>query len=220
MEESLLARILKKLSVAIISLALVDLLYLNYWVLNSQKTKVLPDDERSDMESVTSVIDSSPSPTPASSPTANTLPKNETAASSPPTNTVIQKETQTIVQNAQKEIFIPIGSGSTFSNSYADLPGLEVTIDASKYSAIDSVVFEASIKVKDNNGKMYARLYEKNVGGVPGSEISTSSGTSVAKTSQKFNIDARGHTYVVQAKTDLVEYSAHVENARIKITLK
>lgn len=218
MDQSIFSRIFGKIIIAIIVLSLADLLFLNYWVLTNQKQKAgnfKPDEARV-------VTEASPSPSPevsSISPTPRASPPVETKTVE--TKTVVEKETQTIVQTAQKEIFIPIGTGSTKKNSYEDLAGLEVTIDTNKYSSIESVVFEASIWVQDGNGKVYTQLYNKTDGHpVWNSEISTSSATGVLTTSGKITLSSGNKTYKIQAKTNLVEFAGHVDNARVKITLK
>lgn len=215
MDQSLLSRILSKIAVAILVLALLDLGYLNWWVIKNQKSNIK--DQKLEQARVVEAI-SSPTPE-VSPPSSVSEPKTETKTVE--TKTVVERETQTIVQTAQKEIFIPVGSGSTKKNGYDDLAGLEVTVDTGKYSAIESVVFEASIWVQDGNGKMFAQLY--NVGDkhpVWNSEISTNSPKAALVTSAKITLDSGARTYRIQAKTNLTEFAAHVENARIKITLR
>lgn len=217
MDSSIFARIFSKIVIAIIVLALADLLYLNYWVLSNQRQET----ENKNQDEARVITEASPSPSPEESvsPEPKSSPAVETKTVE--TKTVVEKETQTIVQTAQKEIFIPIGTGSTKKNSYEDLAGLEVTIDTNKYSSIESVVFEASIWVQDGNGKVFAQLYNKSDGHpVWYSEISTGSATGVLTTSSKISLSSGNKTYKVQAKTNLVEFSGHVDNARIKITLK
>ncbi len=212
MDQSLLSKLFAKLGVAILALAIADLLFLNWVVIKQTPTKDQEPEERVvDVDTSSADIEASPTPTaPASTKTQITE-----------TKTIVEKDTQTIVQTAQKEIFVPIGSGSTKSRSWVDLSGLEVTIDTSKYSTIDSVVFEGSLWVQDANGKAYAQLYNKTDGStVWNSEISTLSGSSTLKTSPNISLSSGNKTYVVQAKTDLVEYAAHVDGARIKIVLK
>lgn len=199
-----------KIGVAILALALVDLLYINYWMVKSQNTGL------GVSGSETRTIDKEFSPSPPASVSASPNVETKTVE----TKTVVEKQTQTIVQTAQKEIFIPLGSGSTQSNSYVDLGGLQVSIDTTKYSAIDSVAFEGSIRVQGGNGKMYARLYQKDVGGVIGSEISTSSATGTLGSSSSFQLQSGNRVYTVQAKTDLVEFPAYIDSARLKIILK
>ena len=224
-EQSLFSRILTKIGIAILAIALFDLLFVNWWIL--KKSKVSKDEanpasqvvNKADSDTIREIT-STPSPTPSTSPTSSS---KSTTQSSPivKTETVIEKQTQTIGQTAQKEIFVPLGQGSTNSSSFADLLGTDVTIDTSKYSAIDSVVFEASIWPEGGNGRAYAQI--KNVtdnNPLFESQISNSSASGVVKTSSKIPISTGAKTYRVQAKTDITNFVAHVENARIKITLR
>lgn len=219
MEQSSLSKIATKIIIAVFAVAVVDLIYLNYWAVKQDREfKESRTQRNNEVREVTSVA--TPAPVASASPGAKAT---VTPSPSPivKTETIVTKETKTIVQTAQKEIFIPIGSGSTFSGSYVNLAGLEVTIDTTKYGAIDSVVFEGSIWVQDGNGKMYAQLFNKTDGyPVWNSEISTSSGVGTLTTSSKVSLTSGNKTYAVQAKTNLTPYAAHVENARVKITLK
>ncbi|MBI2598711.1 hypothetical protein HYW40_00615 [Candidatus Curtissbacteria bacterium] len=206
MEKSLLSKILAKIGIAILVVALFDLAYLNYLTFKTVTTN----------ESRTANLNPSPNATVEAVPDAS--PQAQEAVEPAPAPSVIK---ETIVQTAQKEIFIPIGSGSTFNNNYTDLAGLEVAIDTAKYGAIESAVFEAAIWVQDGNGKMFAQLYNKTDGHPAwNSEISTSSAKGVLTTSGKVSLDSGAKTYKVQAKTNLTSYAAHVDNARVKITLK
>ncbi len=215
MDQSISSRIITKIGLAILAIALVDLAYVNWWILKRDSTKNEGNNQTRVLEVVTSPAPSPTQPTPQPE-TTQTEPKTVVE-----TKTVVEKQTQTIVQTAQKEIFIPIGTGSTKNNSYEDLAGLEVSIDTNKYPNIDSVTFEASIWVQDGNGKMFAQLYNMtDKHPVWNSEISTSSGSSVLAVSTKIALDSGNKTYRVQAKTNLTSYAAHVDNARIKITLR
>ncbi len=210
MDDSSSKSILTKLGIAVLVIALIDLFYLNYWVLKSGQLKM----GNATLNNTREVrVDTSPSPTiePVSSPSPIT------AASS--TSQIVN--TTTVVQTAQKEIFIPLGSGLTKSGSFTTLSGLQVSIDTTKYSAIESVVFEASIWVDGGNGRAWAKLI--NIGDnnpLIESQISSPSGTAEVKTSGNVPIPAGAKTYGVQAKTDLTDFAAHVDNARIKIVLK
>ena len=211
----MVSRMTAKIGAAILALALLDLVYINYWVVKQDSVNR----ESRQVETITA--SPQPSASPLSSPDSSPIAKNSADTKTIETKTVVEKEIQTIVQTAQKEIFVPIGSGSTKSSSYVDLSGLEVSVDTTKYSGIDSVVFEGSIWVQDGNGKVNAQLYNKTDSHpVWNSQISTSSANGVLTTSSKINLDSGNKIYRVQAKTDLVEYAAHVDGARIKITLK
>lgn len=225
MEQSLFQRILTKIGIGILAIALFDLAFVNFWIL--KKSKVEQEEEnlasqviKQDSAGTTREITPTPLPIPSQSPIS---PSKSTTQASPivETKTVVEKQTQTIIQTAQKEIFIPIGSGSTNSYNFADLNGTDVTIDTSKYSAIDSVIFEASIWPEGGNGRAYAQI--KNVtdnNPLIESQISNSSASGVVKTSGKMPIPSGTKTYRIQAKTDITNFAAHVENARIKITLR
>lgn len=202
-----------KVGVAIIVLALADLLFLNYWVV--KQGQVIKD-----QRAVEQITIASPSPTDSASvePSPLASPSTETKIVE---KTVVEKESQTIVQTAQKEIFIPMGSGSTKSREFADLISTDLTVDTSKYANVESIVFEASIWVEGGNGAAYAQLY--NVDDKVGyfeSQISNNVGSAVVKASGNLTLPNGKKTYRVRAKTDIVEFAAQVSNARIKITLK
>jgi len=227
MGESFLSRILTKIGIAILMVAFADLAYVNWWIIKSQELRVksqIPEEERLVGQNLQSSPLPSPnyvSPSSSPSPTEVKTVETKTIVETPNQSGSGQASSQTIVQTAQKEIFIPIGNGSTNSKSYVDLNGLEVTIDTNKYSAIESVVFEASIWVQDGNGKVYAQLYNaSDKRPVWFSEISTISAKGVLATSSKITLEKGVRTYRVQAKTDMDAYTAHVDNARLKITLK
>jgi len=217
-DKSFFSGMLTKIGIAILALSLADLVFINYWMIRNSRTETSSQRpvETDIVSSPSPDIDDSPSPSASSFSTSTTPAETKVVE----TKTVVEKQTQTIVQTAQKEIFIPVGSGSTKSNSFVDLAGLQVSVDTTKYSPIDSVIFEGSIRVEGGNGKMYARLYQKDVGGVIGSQISTSSAAGVLGSSSSFLLPTGNRVYTVQAKTDLVEFPAYVDNARVKITLK
>lgn len=214
MDNSFFQRFITKIGITILVVSLVDLAYVNYWILQQSKEKVAGNRETS--AAVQTIVDPSPTPDAVSSPAA---------AATPATETVIREQTtiqqQTVVQTAQKEIFVPIGGGSTSSSLYVNLPGVQVNIDSSKYSGIASVVFEANMYVTDGKEKMYAQLYNSTASRpVWFSEISTGSATGTLVTSSPITLDPGSNTYTVQAKTNLTQYPANVQSARIHITLK
>jgi len=223
MEQPLLSRILTKISIAILAVALTDLLFVNYWLIKNENLKGTEPTDENGIQ-LSQVIESKPKSSPLSSLSPSPSPTKSSSAQPSPivkTETIVEKQTQTIVQTANREIFVPMGSGSTNSYTFADLSSTDVTIDTSKYSAIDSVVFEASVWPEGGNGRAYAQI--KNVtdnNPLFESQISGSTSSGVVKTSGKIPIPTGAKTYRVQAKTDITNFAAHVENARIKITLK
>lgn len=222
MDQSSSRKILGKIGLAILVVALVDLAVLNYWIVKKDKQLVaIQTNQVRDLETVDkqdTSVETKETETLADKASPSLEADSEVDKSvKVSTNT----KTEPVVQTAQKEIFITLGSGSTKSNSYAELAGLEVTIDPSKYSAIDSIIFEASLWVDGGNGRAWAQLYvvdDKNP--LIESQISNPTSTGVLKSSGKIPIPNASKTFRVQAKTELVEYVAHVENARMKITLK
>ena len=217
MDDSLPSRIFTKLGVAILVVALLDLAFVNWVIIKDQKAQNSTAQETSVNKSIGTSI-SSPEASPSPVPSPETQSK-EIGASEP--KTVIRQETQTIIQTAQKEIFIPMGSGSTNSGTFADLAGTDVTVDTAKYSQIDSVVFEASIWVVGGNGRAWTQITnvnEKNP--LIESQISGISGTGEVKASGKIPFPSGAKTYRIQAKTDITNFAAHVDNASLKITLK
>lgn len=214
------AKILGKIGLAIIAIALADLAFLNYWVVKNDKklssfrapATATPSASPRGTEVAADEDVGEESPEPSPSPVTVSQATKETS---------LAGKTETVVQTAQKEIFLPLGSGSTKSATYAELAGAEITIDFSKYSAVDSMVFEASVWVDGGNGRAWGELY--NVDGktlLIESQISNPTGSGVLKTSGSIPVPGGAKTYRVYAKTDLTDYAAHVDNARIKITLR
>lgn len=221
MDNTSSTKILGKISFAIIVIALVDLGFLNYWIVKNDKKlsnlqpTALATPSASGQKSGSDVVDRDVE---AESPLLSPSPVEISSASKSIPASV---KNETVVQNAQKEIFIPLGSSSTKSNSYTDLSGLEVKIDPGKYTSIDSIVFEAAISVDGGNGRAWAQLYvvdDKNP--LIESQISNPTSTPTIKTSGNIPIPGGAKSYRVQAKTELTDYAAHVDNARLKITLK
>lgn len=231
MEQSLAAKILSKIGLAILVIALFDLALLNWWIfkkapadLSSSKAGTQTGTVASPPAGVVLVSPSvaplaSATPSPTSPPQAQTQAQTQTQTQ--PTQTVVQKETQTIIQTAQKEIFIPLGSGSSKSNTYSDLSGVEVSIDTTKYPPIDYMDFEASIWVTNGNGKAWARILNVNDNNpYIESVISSTSSSGEYRISGRIPFTYGPKTYRVQAKTDITDFAANVSNASIKIVLK
>ena len=216
MDEGSSKSILTKIGLAVLVIALLDLFFLNYLTFKNQK---------SSQESLQAAVESREIIEPSPSPTEVATDQSEPSSAPPPvggtteTKTIVEKET--VIQTAQKEIFIPVGSGSIKKKDWTSIPGLEVTIDTTKYSAIESIVFEATIWPEGGNGRAYARL--KNISDsnpFVESQISSAGNSGEVKTSGNIPFPIGSKKYGVQAKTDIENFEAHVENARIKITLK
>ena len=214
MDEGYSKSIIVKLGIAILVIALIDLFFLNWWVYKKQEQQSAAEASQLDEARDINVIEPTRLVT---SPSPSSEPQLEDSK----TKTIIEKETTTVVQTAQKEIFIPVGSGSLKSTVWIDIPGLEVNVDRNKYSEIESIIFEATIWPEGGNGKAYARL--KNVtdnNPLTESIISSASVSGELKSSGNIPFPAGSKKYGVQVKSDIENFPAHVENARIKITLK
>ena len=226
MDESLPSRIFTKLGIAILAVALLDLAFVNWVIIKDQKaqnsaTQETSADKSADVSTSNQEESSIPSPSPETQPKEVGASEPKTVIQTPNQNGSGQASTQTIIQTAQKEIFVPMGSGSTTSGTFTDLAGTDVTVDTAKYSQIDSVVFEASIWVVGGNGRAWAQITnvnEKNP--LIESQISGTAGTGEVKASGKIPFPSGAKTYRIQAKTDITNFAAHVDNARLKITLK
>lgn len=228
MDDSLPSRIFTKLGVAILAVALLDLAFVNWVIIKDQKaqnteTQESSRDKPADVPSPNQESSLNPSSSPQAQPKeVGASETNPPAGGQTPNQSGSgQASTQTIIQTAQKEIFIPMGTGSTNSGTFSDIAGTDVTVDTAKYSQIDSVVFEASIWVTGGNGRAWAQI--TNVGDknpLIESQISGTSGTGEVKTSGKIPFPSGAKTYRIQAKTDITNFAAHVDNARLKITLK
>lgn len=226
MEQSLASKILAKIGLAILVVALFDLAILNWWIFKKNPSEPLASKPGSGANAVVSpppgIVLVSPSPlallpTPQPSPTAQPVALNQSQTQSP--QTIVQN--QTIIQTPQKEIYIPIGSGSSKSATYADVSGAEVVIDTNQYPPIDYMVFQASIWVNNGNGRAWARIINVNDNNpFIESEISSSSPTGEFKVSGKIPFVYGPKTYRIQEKTDITDYAANVGNAMIKIVLK
>ncbi|MBI4037694.1 hypothetical protein HY382_01450 [Candidatus Curtissbacteria bacterium] len=211
------SKIFIKMGIALFVLAMVDLIFVNYWIWGNAKNlnvKIPSEEGTSDESKQIGNIEEVSSPTPyiqaSPSPEPSVEPK-----------TIIQKETKTIVQTAQKEIFIPLGSGSASTNSFSDIPGTDVTVDFSKYSEIDYMVFEASVWVLYGNGRAYGQI--KNVSDknpLAESIVSSNSSTGEVKISGRLPVPSGVKTFRMMAKTDITDFPAHLENGRLKIVLK
>ena len=129
---------------------------------------------------------------------------------------------KTVVPTTKKQIvYIPIGGPvSTTSTQWVDVPGVEVYIDkVNDYSSGAYITWEASLKVKDDNGQAFARLQDITHGiTVNGSEISTSNNSSAQTTySGSLSLWAGKNLYRLQLKS-LNSFEATFLSGRIKIS--
>lgn len=135
---------------------------------------------------------------------------------------VIEKQTQTVTAgNGPKEFFVPLGgSGSTTEGGWKDISGMEAFIDRTKYPGKITVLWEASLKVKDGNGEAHARLFNvtKNTA-VDYSEITSIGPDYKRVTSNKINLASGNNLYKVQMFST-TQYEVFIQGGRIKITVE
>lgn len=112
--------------------------------------------------------------------------------------------------------YLPLGPGSTKSQDWADIAGLNTYIDPANYGKVKSIIFEASLRIPTANGRVYARLYNKNDGRpVWFSEISSEGATSTLIQSVPITFEVGNKLYQVQAKTTM-GFESFIDFARIK----
>ncbi len=116
-----------------------------------------------------------------------------------------------------KEFFIPLGSGSSTSSDWEDVPGAQAYIDTTSYPSIKTVTFEVSLYTPTANQTAYARLYNiTDKHPVWNSEVRIDGGTPKLLISEAIKLDKGSKLYVVQMKTQL-QARTNLENARVHI---
>ncbi|MBI5465539.1 hypothetical protein HY946_02925 [Candidatus Gottesmanbacteria bacterium] len=116
-----------------------------------------------------------------------------------------------------KEVFIPLGSGSTKAISWVDLFGIEAYVDPSKYSKIKEANFEVALRIPTANGRAYARLYNVNDNHpVWGSEVWSEGQSGLMVRSGNISFNSGNKLYRVQMYSTM-GYEAFLDNARIRI---
>lgn len=68
-------------------------------------------------------------------------------------NSIITAQTSSV-----KEYYIPLGTGSTTSTEWIDLPGVEAFVAPDNYRKLKSMYFEAGLLIPTGNGQILARL--------------------------------------------------------------
>lgn len=147
------------------------------------------------------------------------LPSSTPTPTPSPTPTLTPMPTPTSIPMA-KEFFIPLGSGFGNSSDWKTINGLEVVIDTSDYTNIESVTFETTIRIPTGNQTVWVRLHNAtNYQTVPNSEISHEGGTVALITSKPIQLFTGSNKYQVQLKTQL-KFLTYIDQARIRIKVK
>lgn len=130
---------------------------------------------------------------------------------------VPQSNSSPQTNNQVKEYFVTIGSGTGTSDTWQDVPGLQVTIDSSQYGKIKAAYYEASVYVPNSNQIVYVRLYDvTDDHQVWYSDLTfNNAGTAQTQTSQPIVLESGNKIYRVQMKTEL-KFTTNV-TSRIRI---
>lgn len=142
---------------------------------------------------------------------------NQATASIAPAPTL----SQTMIQPLSvKEFYIPLGSGSTKSQNWVELAGIESVVDMNNYQNVKTIIFEASMRIPTANGKVYAKLFnvtEKH--DVWYSEVEAEGSSGYRAESANLNLPPGRKLYRVMMKTTM-GYESILDSARIKILLE
>ena len=134
----------------------------------------------------------------------------------PTPKTIIQKAPQSSV----KEFYIPLGSGSSSSTTWEEIKNAEAYFDPKNYGKIQSITFEASMRIPTANGRVYARLYNvDDQSGLTETEVWIEGAKGVRVESVSFNLPQAKKLYRVQLKSTM-GYEAVLDLARLKIVVQ
>jgi len=138
----------------------------------------------------------------------------------------VQPETQatptpTTAPRGANVQYLTIGSaGSTSNASWADISGTEFYFNLADYQNIKAVRWEINLRSFLAGNAVSARIYDvTNSRAVDGSELLTTSGTSVLLRSGDLTIWRGNNLYRVQAKSSS-ENPAYLDTPRLKILLE
>lgn len=199
-----------KIGFIVIGIVLVILLttvsYLIYLTVDQQKFS-----NASQKQAATTFTTTSPSGSvPSLAPQATSTP-----SSVPVVEQVVIKESSSSV----KEYFIPFGTGSSSSNEWTDVPGVQTAVDFGNYPNIKEVRFEVTINIPGSSQIVNIRLFNvTDKHSVWFSDVTTTTNNAYV-VSEPIVYDTGNKIYKVQIKTQL-GYAANLTQARIHVTLK
>lgn len=134
--------------------------------------------------------------------------------------TVPAPERQIDTTSSVKEYYVSFGSGSSTSDEWTDVGGLQAYVDSGQYGKIKRVIFEASVLIPTGNQRAYVRLFNvTDKHPVWFSEVSHEGGSPSLLLSQPITLDEGNKLYAVQMKTSL-KYRADLAQARLHITVE
>lgn len=153
----------------------------------------------------------------AKAPTITPSPTPTPKVTDTPTPTPIVIVKEIIKEISPKEQFIPFGTGTNQTSDWADVPGLQSSIDFGSYQNIKDVRLEVSVNIPTANQTVSVRLFNvTDKHPVWNSEITTTNNTYAV--SSPLIYDRGLKIYQIQMKTQL-KFPANLTLARIHITM-
>jgi hypothetical protein len=123
----------------------------------------------------------------------------------------------TSVGTINKELYIPLGTGTNTSTDWADVKGVAAYIDTRLYNKIKKVTFEVSLSVPSGSQTTYVRLFNTtDKHPVWYSEMTMSGSGPELFTSPAVTLDSGNKLYQVQMKSQLGA-TTNVLQARVHI---
>ena len=189
-----------------ISLAIIDLIILNYFVFINKPVSQIP----------------SAQPTPDQSALTTRISNLESAVTALrsvtpiPTVSAIKTQSPSAVRHIS---YLPInGSYNQLSYDWVNVPGSEFYFDTVDYPGLISVVFEANIKLFNGNGLAFAQLYDStHAAPIPGGQVQTKSQVDTIVTSSPLTFLPGRNLIKVQIKS-LTADTAYFNSGRLIIT--
>jgi len=124
----------------------------------------------------------------------------------------------TSVSPTNKELYIPLGTGTNITKEWTDVKGAAVYIDTRLYSKMKKVTFEVSVGIPSGSQIVHVRLYNATDNHpVWYSEMSMSGSGPELLTSSGITLDNGNKLYQVQMKSQL-GVSTNLLQSRIHIT--
>lgn len=194
-------------------LVLLNLLFLDFVLVNGQKVQVI--EKRIPMSTISSTCPASCLSEISNATKSATLPIRPTSIFTP--TPTVKTVSQTQNSSSVKEFFVPFGTGSSSSDDWQDISGLKATLDPVNYGNIKTVAFEATIRIPTGNETAYVRLYNAtDKHPVWFSDVSLEGGVPQLLISKPIALDSGNKTYQVQMKTSL-KYPAYLDQSRLHI---
>jgi hypothetical protein len=191
-------------------LLLANIIYLNLYLFHSKLFTPSSGGKKIQSPIITATPPTETSPTPCAACSPIT-------PSSPVTT---PRQAPVVIQNAVKDYYISLGSGTTQSNDWVDVPGIQAVIDFGQYPHIKEIHFEVSVYVPSANEWVSVRLYnETDKHPVWNSQVTTDATTTAYLTSPAISYDTGQKFYQVQMQTQL-QVPATLVQSRLHIVLR